>query len=213
MKTQLATFAFIVATTACAEQATAEPKPHTPETLAHTASVNLGAVSAMLSKNQRDIDAMIAERTDAIVARERSAVTAQNQVRRELSVYKNTRSGALADSLQAMIDAGNSAVADPIGVAAMEAKLRADIKAGAKLPVLSTEKLDAAAKKLAVLADEVTPAERAKEGFSFLRDTKKAVEKLEKEAKEAKDKADAAPNIATGKAADTQPATAANPAP
>lgn len=184
---------FAVNMVARAQDVAAVGKLDDPEALARVTAMNLGAVSAMLSKNQRDVETLIAGRIDAIVARERTAAAAQNLAKRELSVYKNTRSELLGNNFQAMIDAGNSAAAETIEVTALEADLRAKMKSSTSIPELSTEKLDAAAKKLAALADETTSAERAKQAIKFFKDTKDAVKKLEEEAEAAKKEAESAP--------------------
>jgi len=175
--------------------------------LAYTASVNLGAVSAMLTKNQKDVESMIAQRTDAIVARERTAAEQRSKVAYELGVYGATRSGGLADSLQAMMRAGEGAAELPGELDAMEAALRAEVKASTTLPAMSNAKIDEAAKKLAVLAEDPTPRQRAEQAAAFFKATREEVRKLEEKAKKVKDKADMA--IASKDASEPPAAVAA----
>jgi Zn-dependent oligopeptidase len=192
MKFPLPLLVFLVTPLAHAEPKDPKAKLSDEAALAYTASVNLAAVSAMLTQNQKDVDSMIAARTDAIVARERAAAAARNRVAHEFDVYNMTRSSGLVNNLKAMIHSGDRADAEPGELDAMEAALRADVKANAALPTLSTEKIDEAAKKLAVLAEERSSKERAEDAIAFFKATKKEVKKLEAAARDARNKADAA---------------------
>lgn len=166
-----------------------------PAALAFTTSANIAAVAAMLSKNQQDVDALIAARTNAIVERERRAMQAHDKVALELETYDMTRGAPLADTLRALMRRGDRAGAQAWRTAGMETGLRAALAAETSLPADSNALLTAAAKKLATLAEQLSPIDRAKQAREFFIATKDAVQKLHVEADAAKASANA--NIAS----------------
>lgn len=180
-----------------AEPPTPQKSMRPPAALAYETALNIGIISDQLAKNQLQVAAMIAERTTAIAAREREAAQALRQVDDEIEVYRMSRGGAVADRLVALIRSGDRTALGPSELDAMEAALRADVAASAALPQMSNEKLDAAAKKLAALAEEPSALERAKEVLGFVKATKKAVDKLEEKAAADKQNADDAIKTAT----------------
>ncbi|QDG70248.1 hypothetical protein [Janthinobacterium tructae] len=190
MKVIITFLAVFAATLAYAEDGKENSKLSSPAQLAKTTSAYLGAVSAMLSKQSAEVNRMIDERTDAIAARERAALTAQNRVKSEIEHYNMTRSNVLADSLQSMIRRSDRVATEPADLTSAEAALRSEIKVATALPLLSTDKLDSAAKKLAVLAEQQPPLERAQEAIEFYNATKASVNKIEKDAEATKLKAD-----------------------
>lgn len=164
--------------------APALPKDKLPEAaaLAYETAAGLTNISAQLANNQKEVSAMIARRTDAVVARERLAASNQDTADEEIEMFRMTRGAGLSDSLRALMRRAERKALEPAELDALEAALRADMKASTTLPAMSNEKLDAAAKKLARLAEQPSQLERTKEFLGFFKETKKAVEKLTAEA-------------------------------
>lgn len=184
-------FRFLAAAAMCLPLALqADDKLPVPQELARTTAANLGTVSAMLTKTQKAVAAVIEERTDAIVELNRSTGIAQQGISREIAVLSSTRGEALAALYKAMLQQGEQAAQAPALLDASDAALRKDIAAGTVLSKLSTDKLDEAAKKLSTIATEQTPAERLRQTIAFFQHTKAATEKLHEEAAKQKEKAD-----------------------
>lgn len=193
----LVALAAISPTVHAAEPSLPQASMRPPAALAYETAANIGVISAQLSRNHQQVTAMIAERINAIVAHEREAAQAQARVEDEVDVYRMSRGGAIADSLRALMRTGERAALGPSELDALEATLRSDIATSTALPAMSNDKLDAAAKKLAALAEEPSPLSRAKEVLGFIQATKKAVDKLEADAAAEKQKADDAIKTAT----------------
>lgn len=178
--------------------ASAAPAPLAPpEQLSLTAATNLAAVAGALERQNNGVAAMVAERTDALVALQRLAATAQRDVDRELIVFANTRGTVLAGFFTVMTKTVDAAADAPAQLDAAEAAVRADAAAGTAVPAVATDKLQSAAKKLAVLAKQQSNTERLAEWVDFYKDTKAQTDALNKAAGAAQEKA----NDASGKAA------------
>jgi hypothetical protein len=162
-----------------------------PAELAYLSAANLAAVSAMLSQNKSDVEEMIDSRKRAIFLRERIAVVGQARIAAEVEVYKATGGEGLVIGLESLIRYGDRTAALPAETAKAQADLDAQISEAAKAPQKSTTKLDDAAKRLALLADEPTPRQRAQQAFEFFQATKKKVKEIEDAAAKAKANAEA----------------------
>lgn len=161
--------------------ASAEERSAT-EQLSDLAAKNIAAISSSLSQHQRIVNDMVAQRADAIVQVYHLAAVARVRVDRELTILANTKGDQLVKIFDDISQQGAAAALAPQQVSTLENAVRAEVMAAAIPGALSVEKLDAAAKKLALLAKERPPAERFAESARFFRDTKTAADKLQAEA-------------------------------
>lgn len=172
-----------------ASAAVAEPLD-SPEQLSLTAATNLSAVAAALELQHKGVIAMVSERTDAVVDLHRLASTSQKEVDLDLVVYANTRGTILAAFFSAITKHGDTSAEAPAQLDALEASIRAEVAAGAIVPALMTDKMQAAAKKLAVLSKQQSETDRIKEWVTFYKDTKAATESLYQKANASKEISD-----------------------
>ena len=186
----LALLATAVALSAKSASAAVKEPLGSPEQLSLTAATNLSAVAAALELQHKGLIAMVGERTNSVVDLHRLASNSQKEVDSDLIVYDNTRGTVLAAFFTAITKHGDTSAEAPAQLDALEASIRAEVAAGVAVPALMTDKMQAAAKKLAVLAKQQSETDRIKEWVTFYKDTKAATEALQEKANASKEKSD-----------------------
>jgi len=176
-----------------------------PEQLSLTTATNLSAVAAELERQHKAVLGMVAGRTDALVDLHRLAAAAQKEADRNLLVFTNTRAAGLAGFIASITKQGDSTAESPAQLEAMEAAVRAELATGTAVPAVATDKMQAAAKKLAVLSKQQSDADRLSEWRRFYKDTKTATEALHKEADKTSAKADNASEKSTSDLLTSEP--------
>lgn len=166
----------------CLPLAAAAAELSPPAALSKTTGANIATISSALSLHRKAFDQMVADRADAIARVNRLTAQAQARNESELAILNNTGSKKLADAFGALTAHGTKTASVPARLAAQETELRADIASATAIAPLSVAKLDAAAKKLATLADQQPPEKRLQELARFAKDTRTAARKLQEEA-------------------------------
>lgn len=189
---------------ALASSAEISPLP-APEQLSLTAATNLSAVAAELDRQHKAVLGMVAGRTDGLVDLHRLAATAQKEADRNLLVFTNTRAASLAGFIMAITKHGDASAEAPAQLEAMEAAVRGELAARMSVPAVATDKMQAAAKKLAVLSKQQSDADRLSEWKTFYKDTKTATEELQKEAAKKSAEADNATDKSTSDLLTSEP--------
>jgi hypothetical protein len=170
--------------------AAATAEPNAAEESAELTAKNIALVSSALAAHQKGVNAMAATRAENILSVTRLASNAQSEVEREVAVLKQTGGAGIVGMFDALREYGDRAALLASQADAAEAAAKADIT-GAYTPLgISTEKLDAAAKTLAVLAKQQTQQERARYLVHFLRDTRDESRKLLNASEDKRDTAD-----------------------
>lgn len=166
----------------CLPLAVAAAELSPPAALSKTTGANIATVSSALSLHRKTFDQMVADRADVIARVQRLTAEAGARTERELAVLDNTGSKKVAVAFGALTAQGTKTASVPARIAAQETELRADIAAATAIAPLSVAKLDAAAKKLATLAEQQPPEKRLQELARFAKDTRAAAKKLQEEA-------------------------------
>lgn len=153
-----------------------------PAALSKSTGANIATISSALSQHRKAFDQMVADRTEIIARVHRLTAEAQASAERDIAIYDNTGSKKLAEAFASLTAHGTKTASVPARIAAQEQELRADVAAATVIAPLSVAKLDAAAKKLAALAQQQPPKERLRELQRFAKDTRSAAKKLQEEA-------------------------------
>ena len=162
---------------------------------------NIALVSSALAAHQKGLNAIAAIRAGNILSVTRLASNAQRESDREVAILKQTGGAEIVKTFEALCEHGDSAALVSAQTEAAEAAAKADIAAAYTPLAISTEKLDRAAKTLAVLAKRQTDKDRAKYLLQFLRDTRDESEKLLKASDDKRADADKKLNVTAQAAA------------
>lgn len=153
-----------------------------PAELSDVTALNITMISAALAAHNNAVNTMIAARTDELVRIRQLAAKSQARVEREKTVYTNTGGAPVVRMFDSLAQQADAAGHLPARLEEQAADVRRDVGAAVATSAITTDKLDAAAKKLASLAQPQSGRERAKELLDFIRDVKKASDKLREEA-------------------------------
>ena len=187
MKFATALFALFL----CSGGAGVQAEMSAPEQLADLTAKNVALVSVSLEQHRKGVNDIAASRVKLMLSVHRMAADARAAVDREMAVLKQTGGTDLVKLFDALREHGNQAVLVPGRLDAEEAATKADITAAYTPLVISTEKLDQAAKKLATLSAQQTKKERAQFALQFLKETRAEVEKLQEDSTRKKESGDA----------------------
>lgn len=164
--------------------------PNAADQSAELTAKNIALVSSALTAHQNSVNAMATTRAAHILSVIRLGANAQRESDREVAILNRTGGDGIVKVFEALRDHGDQAALIFSQTAAAEAAAKADIAAAFTPLAISTEKLDRAAKTLAVLAKQQTDKERAKFLLQFLKDTRDESEKLAKASASAQSGAD-----------------------
>lgn len=155
-----------------------------PAQLSAATAANIATLSSELSRHFKSANQATEARSEAIVDVHHLAAASRARVDHELNILANTNGTALSKSFTSIVQQGDAAAAQADKLAAIESDIRKDLAAATAPATLSTEKLDATARKLAVLAEAQSKRDRIKELYRFAKDTKESADKLEEKAGE-----------------------------
>lgn len=151
---------------------------------------NIGILSAKLSEYKKQFSEIERKRIGFIVWVERKAAEGRLEVDHQVNTLKQTGGTPIVKVFDAIRDHADKAANAPAQLDMVETQVNSDIMAAYKPLLISSEKLDEAARLLASLAKG-----RSNEFFiSYLQDVRENVERLNKESKASKTSGDQALN-------------------
>lgn len=189
---------------------TASAGPDAAADSAELTAKNIALVSSALAAHQKRLNSVATTRASHIQSVTRLATNARRESDREVEILNQTGGAEIIKMFEALCEHGDRAALISAQTEAVEAAAKADIAAAYSPLAISTEKLDRAAKTLAVLAKQQSDKDRAKYFLQFLRDTRDESEKLLKASDEKRAGADTKLNVAVEGAASTVSAASAS---
>lgn len=157
---------------------TASAAPGAAAESAELTAKNIALVSSALAAHQKGLNAIATTRAGHIQSVTRLAANAQRESDREVAILKQTGGAEIVKMFEVLCEHGDRAALVSAQTEAAEDAAKADIAATYTPLAISTEKLNRAAKTLAVFAKQQTDKDRAKFLLQFLRDTRDESEKL-----------------------------------
>jgi len=154
--------------------------------LSDATAKNLALVSASLQQHQAGLDDQVKRRVELILSVHKMSIGSRMSIERERNILAQTDGQALLKLFDALAEHGDNAAQVPARSDALLAQARAEIEASFAPIAISTAKLDEAAMKLTVLAQEQTAMERAASFRQFFKDVMAANEKAQADSEQKK---------------------------
>ena len=161
-----------------------------PAKLAGLTAKNVALVSSALAAHQKGVNDIAATRAAHIVSINRLSINARQETDREVSILMQTDGADIVKVFTALCAQGDTAALESAQADAAEAAAKADVAAAYTPLAIATDKLDRAAKTLAVLAKEQSTEDRLKFLLQFAKDVRDESAKLAKASSEKKADAD-----------------------
>lgn len=173
----------------------ASAAPDAPAELAGVTAKNIAMVSSALAAHQKGLNDIATTRAAHIVSVNRLSTDARQQSDREVAILKQTGGAEIVKVFEALCEHGDRAALVSGQTEAAEAAAKADIATAYTPLAIATDKLDRAAKTLAVLAKQQTAQDRAKYLLQFAKDVRDESAKLSKASDSKKADADQKLNV------------------